>query len=109
MFDETYSLRLVTDYLKSKNIKYTHSSARIGIGFYEHGCAIKISDKYKLSIQTHTDVVGEYFAETALQDVGRGKILYDGTFGYYDVKRFMDPNDLFAHIDELLKLGCSTC
>jgi hypothetical protein len=102
MFDETYSLRLVTNYLKSNNIEYTHSSARVGLTFIDHGCMIEINDKYRLSIQTHPDVTGEYFAETALKDKGVGKLVYDGTFGYYDVRRFMEPQDLFHHIQQLL-------
>lgn len=102
---ETYTLRIVTDFLRSNNIEFKYSSSRVGFGFYEHGCRIQIDDTYQLSIQTHTDVVGESFAETALQNKVTQRIVEDGTFDYYDVKRFDTPQDLFDHIKEVLNIG----
>lgn len=102
--DETYALSLVTEFLKENGIEYAHNSANIGICFNEHGCRVKVNDTYQLSIQTHTDVVGSSFAETALQNTTTKKIVYDGTHGYYDVKRWAKPVQLFDHILELLKI-----
>jgi hypothetical protein len=100
MFDcETYSLRVVTKFLNERKIAYEHSSARVGFGsFNEHGCRIKLNDTYKLSIQTHPDIAGEAFAETALQNIKNHKICYDGTYSYIDVRRFDNPQQLFDHV-----------
>lgn len=99
--NETYSLRLVTKFLEDEGIPYEHSSANVGFLFYDHGCRIKLNEKYTLSIQTHPDVAGSSFAETALQDSKKRKIIDDGTFDYYDVIRWHTPEKLFEHIKEL--------
>jgi hypothetical protein len=103
MRNETYSLRQVTTFLKERNIPYKYSNANVGISFYNHGCRIDVNDTYKLSIQTHTDIVGPSFAETALQDVKKGQIVYNGIYGYIDVIRWDSPQELFDHIDTIMK------
>lgn len=103
MDEETYSLRLVTDFLKQQNIPFELHSANVGICFAEHGCRVTLDDTYKLSIQTHPDVTGCSFAETALQNMVIRKMVYDGTHGYYDIKRWNTPDELFEHILELVK------
>jgi hypothetical protein len=101
MLDETYSLRLVTNFLKEKNIDFEYSNANIGFDLNDHGCRVKLNDTYSLSIQTHPMVVGSSFAETALQNMVIKKIVYNGTYDYYDAKRFEDPQELFDHLVEL--------
>lgn len=98
----SYSLRVVLEYLKSKNIEYTVSNASVGLGFYDHGCRIQLNDRYKLSIQTHPDVAVDAFAETAIVDTTKRGPVY-GVFGYDDVLRHRTPEDLFAHIEEVLE------
>ena len=100
---ETYSLRLVTEFLQKEGIPFEHSSARLRNSFYEHGCRIVLNDTFKLSIQTHPDVVGTSFAETALQNMVDMKICYDGTLGYYDVRHWNTPQHLFEHIKTVLQ------
>lgn len=104
MENETYTLRIITTYLKSKGISFEHWSSNVGISFYEHGCRVKLNETYSLSIQTHTDVVGRSFAETALQNMETKRIVHDGTYGYDDVIRHDTPEKLFEHIDELFDL-----
>ena len=101
MFGETYSLQLITKYLKSENIPFKYSNAGVGFGICNHGCRVIFNDTYNLSIQTHPDVTGSSFAETALQNQTTKQIMYDGTFGYHDVKRWNTPDDLFEHIKQL--------
>jgi hypothetical protein len=101
---ETYSLRQVTTFLKERNIPYKYSNANVlSLSFYNHGCRIDVNDDYKLSIQTHSDVVGPSFAETALQSIAKGGIVYDGTYGYDDVIRWNTPQELFDHIDDIMQ------
>lgn len=95
---ETYSLRLITDFLKDKNITFEYCNSKVGFMLYNHGCRIDITPRYKLSIQTHPSVIGGAFAETALQDIDNARLVYDGTMGYHDVKRFDTPEELFDHI-----------
>jgi hypothetical protein len=102
MIRETYSLRQVTTFLKVRNIPYKYCNAHVGMSYYNHGCRIDVNEKYKLSIQTHTNVVGPSFAETALQDAVKGTIVYDGVYGYYDVIRWDSTQELFHHIDDLM-------
>ena len=98
MFGETYSLRLITEFLTENGIEFKYSNSRVGMGLYSHGCSVQINDTYKLSIQTHTDVVGPSFVEVALQDIKAKKIVNDGTYGYFDVIRFDTPKKLFDHL-----------
>lgn len=102
MFSETYSLRLVTDFLRKHNVEFEYSNAKVGSSFYDHGCRIKINDTYSISVQTHPDIAGYGFAETALQNMISKKIVYDGTYGYCDIERFNTPEDLFAHLRSIL-------
>lgn len=102
MFDETYSLRIVTNHLRKLGIPFEHNSAKVGTGFNEHGCRVKLDEVYKLSIQTHPDVVGDSFAETALQNMLKKQICYDGTHGYYDVRRWGTPEELIEHVKSLV-------
>ena len=65
---ETYSLQLVTTWLKENKIPFVYSSPNIEyITLYENGLKIKYKDTY-MSIQTHPAVAGWAFAETLLLD-----------------------------------------
>lgn len=103
MNDETYSLRIITQFLQKHDIPYDYSSANVGLSFVEHGCCLVVNDLYQLSIQTHPDVTSCDFAETALQNMTTRKIVYDGTYGYYDVQRWSTPETLFDHVLTLMK------
>ena len=101
MFGETYSLSLVTEFLDSKKISYKYCNANIGILFHNHGCRVILNDTYSISIQTHPDVAGCSFAETALQNM-KTKQLVNG-----DVDRFNTPQELFDYITDMVsKYGC---
>lgn len=99
--DCTYSLRLIVNYLESKNIQYTFASSPVGYTFYEHGCRVFLTDDLKMSIQTHPMIAGPAFAETAIQSMERKTVVY-GHFGYNDVIRHDTPEDLFSHIQEVV-------
>ena len=89
-YNETYSLRIITDWLKKYGIPYTYSSPRVG-GFLnvEHG--VKIDIKHgQLSIQTHPMVASWAFAETL------------ETSDYNSDKRHETPEVLFEYILGLL-------
>ena len=88
--NQTYSLRLITDWLKNKNIEYTFSSPRVDpIKIYEHGIRIDMGD-CKLSIQTHPSVAGWAFAETLK------------TNDMLNERRHKTPEDLFNYIEEII-------
>jgi len=95
MFDETYSLSLVTEFLKSKGIPFTYCNAQVGILFYNHGCRIQLNDTFSLSVQTHPDVAGNCFVEVALQNVVTKQFVGDE-------ERFATPQQLFEHIQGLV-------
>lgn len=99
---ETYSLRLITDFLQKYNIPFTYHNANVGYMFVNHGCRITLHDKYRLSIQTHPLVTKAAFAETALQGLETDMIVDDGTYGYDDVIRWKTPEELFEHIQTII-------
>ncbi len=95
--NETYSLKIITDWLKQKNmkdlknIKFIYNSAPVDrYGMYQHG--IKISfPTFGLSIQTHPMVTGWAFAETLKTNDMSNEI------------RHATPEKLFEYIEELIK------
>jgi len=88
---ETYSLQVITTWLKQKNITFTYSSSSVDmLGLYEHGIRIPIKN-YHLSIQTHPTIAGPAFAET----LKTNNIMSD--------QRHSTPEDLFNYIEALLK------
>lgn len=99
--DCTYSLRVIVDFLESKDIKYKFASSPVGYVFYEHGVRMDLTDDLKMSIQTHPMIAGPAFAETAIQSMQQQKVVY-GHFGYNDVIRHDTPEDLFNHIQEVV-------
>jgi hypothetical protein len=102
MSKTTYCLRIVTKYLDMKNIKYSYCTGGHVFKLYESGCQIQLNDKYRLSIQTHNDLVGSDFAETALLD---GKEIVYGQYGYgHDVMRHDSPEKLFEHIENMVNI-----
>lgn len=88
--NETYSLSIITRWLKNKNIEYKYCQGRVlGMYLYETGIAIKIKDE-TISIQTHPMIAGCSFAETLI----RSNMLSD--------TRHATPEDLFKFIESLL-------
>jgi len=62
--NETYPLRIITNWCKEKNIEFKYSSYKSKVNFfYEHGIRIHLST-FDISIQTHPDVCAWAFAET---------------------------------------------
>jgi hypothetical protein len=102
MLDETYCLRIVTEFLNSKNIPFVYCNARVVFFMYNHGCQIKLdNDEYIMSIQTHPHISGRSFAETAILDKN-GNFAPD-KFNYYDdIIRHDTPEELFTHIMDIL-------
>lgn len=91
--NKTYSLKIVTDWLDTKNISYEYRSAHVdSLKIYEHGVVIKLpgNSERSLSIQTHPSVAGWAFAETLM------------THDLYSDVRHKTPEDLFTYITEWL-------
>jgi len=87
---ETYSLKIITNWLKHKNISYKYSSSPVDmLGMYQHGIIVYFP-QFELSIQTHPSVAGPAFAETLRLD----NMLSD--------TRHNTPEILFEFLDELL-------
>lgn len=62
--NETYSLKIITDWLKQQNIPYVYADAPVDrFGMYHHGIRVSLPTT-ELSIQTHPSVAGWAFAET---------------------------------------------
>lgn len=100
MLGETYSLRIVTALLRENHLEYTYNDAKVGVTLFHHGCRIALNERYTLSIQTHPDIAGFSFAETAM--LVDNKVVMDGTFGYDDIKRFHTPEALMEHVRALV-------
>lgn len=97
---ETYSLRIITDWLKKKNINYKYSDGGISrfpsLELYHHGIKINVKNndnnnfKKEMSIQTNHLIAGCAFAETLLLS----DIMSD--------KKHKTPEDLFKYIVSFL-------
>lgn len=87
---ETYSLSLITSWLKEKNKEFKYSSAPVDrFGIYEHGIRISFPS-FSLSVQTHPKVTGWAFAETLKSD------------DTINETRHPTPEKLFEYLEELL-------
>lgn len=87
---DTYSLSIITTWLKEKNIPFTYcNGGGVGFMFYNHGLRISIKND-TLSVQTHPNITGWAFAETLLLSNMR------------DETRHKTPEDLFTYIKSLL-------
>lgn len=88
--NESYSLCIITRWLKRKKIDYKYSQSNVlGMYLYQTGITIKIKDE-EISIQTHPMIAGWAFAETLI----RSNMLSD--------TRHATPEDLFNFIERLL-------
>ena len=88
--NETYSLNIITRWLKSKKIEYKYcQSSMLGMYLYQSGIEIKVKDE-SISIQTHPMIAGWAFAETLI----RSNMLSD--------TRHATPEDLFKFIESLM-------
>ncbi len=66
--NETYSLSLITNWLKERDIPFKYSSSRIdNYCLYEHGIRIYF-EGFDLSVQTHPMIAGWSFVETLRTD-----------------------------------------
>lgn len=97
--NETYSLKIITEWLKQKNISYVYADAPVeSFGMYHNGVrvSLKNSSSFKpveLSIQTHPAIAGPAFAETLqlpnrLSDVRHAtpEKLFEFIEGFFDEK-----------------------
>lgn len=96
---ETYSLKLITDFMKTKGYTYTHTGKREICT--ETGIRVELAGEYSLSVQTHPMICQEYFCETAL--IRNDHIDYDSNLGYDDVLRHQTPTDFFEHFETLVR------
>ena len=91
--NETYSLNIITKWLKHNNLNYKYNSSSTGSsnGFllYEHGVTL-ILDHLKVSIQTHPMIAGWSFAETLITN----NILSD--------IRHETPEKLFEYLNQII-------
>jgi len=88
--NETYSLNIITRWLKRKKIDYKYSQSNVlGMYLYQTGIAIKIKDE-EISIQTHPMIAGWAFAETLIKS------------NMFSDTRHATPEDLFKFIESLL-------
>lgn len=100
-FGDTYALKKIVKFFNENNLEFKYYNSATGINLYNHGCRLILNKGIQLSIQTHTDVVGDSFAETLT--FHNGKIKYITKLGYSDVIRHKKPKELFQHIKELIK------
>ncbi len=87
---ESYSLKLVTEWLKEKNIPFKYSNqAMLSDCLYKTGVIIDVSDT-KVSIQTHPVIAGWAFAETLMINDMSSDV------------RHKNPEDLFSYLSKLI-------
>lgn len=89
--EETYSLKVITSWLKERNIPFKYSSSPIDrYCLYQHGIRIKFVG-FELSLQTHPMIAGWAFVESLRTD----NMLSD--------TRYDTPEKFFEFLDNLLK------
>ena len=87
---ESYSLKIVTEWLKEKNIPFKYSDqSLLSDCLYNTGVMIDIGET-KISIQTHPVIAGWAFAETLMKN----DMLSD--------VRHKNPEDLFSYLSKLI-------
>jgi hypothetical protein len=94
---ETYNLRIITKWLKQKDIEYTYLNNNYG-NIYEHGVRIPLDGDFELRIHTHTNICFDAFCQTAL--LYKSKIIFILDY-YSDVLHHYSPEELFNHIDNM--------
>jgi len=89
--EETYSLSLITTWLKDKNIPFKYASSNVDrYSLYEHGVRIQF-EGFSLSIQTHPMIAGWAFVETLRTD------------DMSSDTRHETPEDFFNFLENLMK------
>jgi hypothetical protein len=90
---ETYSLNIITKWLKDNNLNYVYNSCRAAsyndFLLYEHGVTLILNNLH-VSIQTHPMIAGSCFAET----LKKNNILSD--------TRHETPEKLFEYLNEII-------
>jgi hypothetical protein len=103
----TYSLRLVIRGLEAMGTTYTkHSTGGPSFSLHHTGCRVPLGDGW-ISIQTHPLIAGEAFAETLIHGCPAFQLEDHRALGYCyenDVHRFDIPEELFAHVRQVLQL-----
>jgi hypothetical protein len=89
--NETYPLKIITNWCREKNIDFRYSSYKSRIlFFYEHGIRIKLNT-YDISIQTHPEVTAWSFAETLKSN------------DMSSDKRHASPEQLFEYLEKCVE------
>ncbi len=87
--EPTYSLRIIIEWLSSKNIPYVFCSSRVDNScMYQTGVRATIKNNV-ISIQTHPTIAGWAFAETLI------------TSDMLSDTRHKTPEDLFAFLESI--------
>jgi hypothetical protein len=88
---ETYSLNIITNWLKEHNIpfRYAYNRSICSNLLYEHGIRIDLK-KFTLSVQTHPIIAGWAFVET----LKTNDMLSD--------LRHKTPEDFFKYLEKLI-------
>ena len=101
MWMYAYAAQKIADELKKDPSNTFHSTvSRVGSEMWRSGLRLKLDKGFELSIQTEPMVAATCFSETALFQ--NGEIVLRADLGYK--KRCIkhpEPEDLFAHIQEL--------
>jgi len=91
--NQTYSLNIITKWLKKNNLNYEYNSSRAGssngILLYHHGVTL-ILNNLKVSIQTHPIVAGWSFAETLITNDMTSDIRHE------------TPEKLFEYLNQII-------
>lgn len=94
---ETYSLRVVIDWLIERGLRYEYRDNDC----YHHAVNVWLNGGIFMDIQTHPRNCERAFAETAINHRDRGALIKIP--GYEDmVLQHWRPEDLFIHICEML-------
>ena len=101
----TYSVRKITEWRDQQGFcDYVKGNPRLVSDFMVTGVPLVLGETYQLSIQTHPDIAGHAFAETAITRKDKGGVVYISKYGYYgDVIRHDEMDDLFEHISLLMR------
>lgn len=99
-----YACRVICRQLEELGAKEFHPAQRYCLGRYVSGVHLRLAPAAFLTIQTHSDIVGPAFAETAVR-TPKG-LLELPELGYVSpaqTLRHMEPEDLFEHLRRVLE------
>lgn len=98
-----YACRVIMQWLKSEGFAgISIVPTRLALGHYWTAMYLTITPQWQLSIQTHSEIVGSAFAETAVLVWDR--LITAESLGYTHNQaiRHDGPDELFAHLRQVL-------